>query len=170
MLEILGSYGFLDEIDMLCCMGSRGVKTNERSDTQFTVQRLLKAVFHDIREKFNDDIDSLDDKIAKAAACYYVAYTDGQMLSFPWLFARQLLADHPRLSDDESNEYLDRSIGQWFERLPHDQTCFIPNHRLFNCTELFDKIVQEAVRTDKEELATLAQSLIEQWIVLAVQA
>ena len=175
ILEILGSYGFLNEIDMLCCMESRGVKTSERSDTQLTIQRLLKAVFEDIREKFDDDIDSLDDKSAKAAACYYVAYTDQeskdhQMLSFPWLFARQLLADHRPSSYDESNDYLDQSIGQWFEQLPHDQRTFIPNYRQLNCMELFDEIAQEAVRTDNEQLASLAQSLIQQWIVLAAQA
>ncbi|CAF4423467.1 unnamed protein product, partial [Adineta steineri] len=44
MLEIMGAYGFSNEIDLFCCAESCNMDANERSDIQHTVQQLLNAV------------------------------------------------------------------------------------------------------------------------------
>ncbi|CAF3390268.1 unnamed protein product [Rotaria sp. Silwood1] len=72
-------------------------------------------------ENFDDDVVSFHEAKAKAAACYYVAYTDTNVkdksiLSFPWLFTSQLLADYSVVSEDEAeiNDFMDNTFNSDF--------------------------------------------------------
>jgi hypothetical protein len=179
MLEIIGSCGFSNEIDLFCCMESRNMKANERSDTQQTAKILLKAVFKHIRDEFLDDTDSLYEVKAKAAACYYVAYNDQGpkdkcMLSFPWLFAEQLLSGYPiNLDDEETDDLMETPINSdldIYHRLNQEIPSIInlfPNYDQFTFQELLDKCFEKGCATNNGQMVDLAEKLIEQLIEIA---
>ena len=172
MLEIIGSYGFSNEIDLFCCVESRNMNANERSDTQQTVQKLVRAVFQHIRNQFRDGYPSVFELKAKAGACYYVAYTDEgpkdkRMLSFPWLFASQLLADHPIIFDDEeANDFMESTLStdcpiyQW-----------LLQQNLFSYDESPNQILetwfQNACDTEDEQWINIAEMFIKELIKFA---
>jgi hypothetical protein len=176
MSEIIGSYGFSNEIDLFCCVESRNMTANERSDTQQTAQELLRKVFQHIRNQFRDNNPSFSK--AKAAACYYVAYTDEsakdkRMLSFPWLFASQLLANCPSVSEDEeTNDFMESSLStdspihHWliqqdkfiFNLLSNDDDDDL------SLIEILESCFQIGCETEHEQWINLAEMLIEQLI------
>jgi hypothetical protein len=176
MLEIMGSYGFSNEIDLFCCAESCNMNANERSDIQQTAQKLLKEVFKHIRQQFIDDNQSFFEAKSKAAACYYVAYTDKsskdkRMLSFPWLFASQLLADYPVISEnEEANDYMEKplnsrsSIYKWLKREARFMLNLLRNKDHFTFMKLFDICFQNACRIKNEQMINLAEMLIERLI------
>ena len=179
MLEIIGSYGFSNEIDLFCCVESCNMKANERSDIQHTVQELLKAVFKDIRTRFHDDTMSFHEAKAKAAACYYVTYTDEseknkRMLSFPWLFTSQLLSDYSINSEDEeTNDFInstldsDSDIYQWLELQAPSLFNLLPNEDHFTLMELFEVCFQKACDANDERIINHIEMLLEQLIKIA---
>lgn len=174
LLEIIGSYGFSNEVDLFCCIDSCNMKANERSDIQQTARTLLKAVFQAIKQKFDDNIDSNHDAKAKASACYYVAYTDKsgkdkQMLSFPWLFASKLLADVDVVSIDEKTS----AIMEHRPQLNPDLYCYLidqcpflvnllANNFEINLKEIFQICLQNACSMQDESWISNAELLIEQ--------
>lgn len=176
MFEIIGSYGFSNEIDLFCCAESTNMNVNERSDIQQTAQKFLKEVFKHIRKEFFDDNhQSYSETQAKAAACYYIAYTDNspkdkRMLSFPWLFTSQLLADYSIISEDDFMEHtfnFDRDINQYLKR----QVPLILNQIRINepctATELFEICFQNACVTQNEKIINLIELLMERLIELS---
>jgi hypothetical protein len=175
MLEIIGSYGFSNEIDLFCCVESRNMKANERSDIQQTAQELLKAVFKDIQTKFHDSTDSDDEARAKAAACYYVAYADKGpkdkcMLSFPWLFASQLLANCFISSEDDFMENIlnsDSEIYKWLQQQAPSILNLIPDKDHFNYMELLEICFQRACDFNDEQMVNQAEILIDKLIKIA---
>jgi hypothetical protein len=171
MLEIIGSYGFSNEIDLFCCVESRNVNANERSDTQQTAKKLLNEVFQHIRKQFLDDNSSFFEAKAKAAG-YYVAYTDEiakdkRMLSFPWLFASQLLA---HFEDEETNDFMESSLStnspiyHWLNQ--QDPFIFnLPsNDDDLTLTEILEFYFQAEGETTNEQSINLAEMLIEQLV------
>jgi hypothetical protein len=179
MLEIIGSYGFSNEIDLFCCVESCNMKANERSDIQHTAQELLKAVFRDIRSKFREDTMSFHEVKAKAAACYYVAYTDEsgkdkRMLSFPWLFASQLLSAYSRMSEEEeANEFIgstldsQSNIYQWLELQVPSLINLLPDEDNFTLMELFEVSFQKACDSNDEQMINHIETLLEKLIEIA---
>ena len=179
MLEIIGSYGFSNEIDLFCCVESCNMKANERSDIQHTVQEFLKAVFRDIRNRFHEDTMSFHQAKAKAAACYYVAYTDESgknkcMLSFPWLFTSQLLSNYSINSEDEEeNDFInstldsDSDIYQWLELQAPSLLNLLPNEDDLTLMELFEICFQKACDNNDERMINYIAMLIEQLIEIA---
>ena len=169
MLEIIGSYGFSNEIDLFCCVESRNMKANERSDIQQTSKELLKAVFKDIRKKFYQNTVSDDQAKAKAAACYYVAYSDQgpkdkRMLSFPWLFAPQLLEDYDSISDEDFMEKKwnsDSPVYNWLQQKTPSILNILPHDENFNFTDLFEICFQKACATNDEQLVNQIEMVIE---------
>ncbi|CAF3194281.1 unnamed protein product [Rotaria sp. Silwood2] len=174
MLEIIGSYGFSNEIDLFCCIDSHNMKANERSDIQQTAKELLKAVFQIIQQKFRDDVVSFHKAKAKAAACYYVAYTDTHakdkcMLSFPWLFASQLLAGYPIFSEDEqeTNDFIentfdsDSNLYHYLKQQLPSLINLLPNENQFTFMELLEICFQNACATNNEQMIDHAEILIE---------
>ncbi|CAF1268570.1 unnamed protein product [Adineta steineri] len=171
ILEIMGAYGFSNEIDLFCCAESCDMDANERSDIQHTVQQLLKAVFHDIRYIFFNDAMSASEEKAKAAACYCVAYTDDndtdeRMLSFPWLFASQLLPDCPNNLEDEDEPILDynSTIANWLKLYIPSLLNLIPNKDDLTFTEILEICFQKACDDRDEKMIDHAEKLIEQLI------
>jgi len=179
MLEIIGSYGFSNEIDLFCCIESRNMNANERSDIQQTAGKLLKEIFKHIRNQFRANYHSLFDAKAKAAACYYVAYTDKspkdkRMLSFPWIFASQLLADDAIiLEDEETNDFMentlnsDSDIYHWLEQQAPSILNLLPNNNSFTFMELLEICFENAYETQNEEIINLTEMLIEQLIEIS---
>jgi hypothetical protein len=179
MSEIISSYGFSNEIDLFCCVESRNVNANERGDTQQTAQKLLRDVSQHIRNRFRDDNPSFFEKKAKAAACYYVAYTDEspkekRMLSFPWLFASQLLADYPIISeDDETNDFMESTLSSdcpiyhWL--IEQDPFIFnpLPDDVDSSLTEILEVFFQIACESEHEQWINLAEMLIQELIKFA---
>ncbi|CAF0817509.1 unnamed protein product [Rotaria sordida] len=174
MLEIIGSYGFSNEIDLFCCIDSHNMKANERSDIQQTAQELLRAVFQNIQKNFHDDLVSLHQAKAKAAACYYVAYTDTNdkdksMLSFPWLFASQLLADYSVISEDEqqTNDFMENTfisdsiLNDYLKQQLPSLINLLPNDNQFTFMELLEICFQNACVTNNEKMINHAEILIE---------
>ncbi|CAF3700922.1 unnamed protein product [Rotaria sordida] len=174
MLEIIGSYGFSNEIDLFCCIDSHNMKANERSDIQQTAQELLRAVFQNIQKNFHDDLVSLHQAKAKAAACYYVAYTDTNdkdksMLSFPWLFASQLLADYSVISEDEqqTNDFMENTfisdsiLNDYLKQQLPSLINLLPNDNQFTFMELLEICFQNACATNNEQMINHAEMLIE---------
>ncbi|CAF1110160.1 unnamed protein product [Adineta steineri] len=171
MLEIMGAYGFSNEIDLFCCAESCNMDANERSDIQHTVQQLLKAVFCDIRNIFFNDAMSASEAKAKAAACYCVAYTDDndtdeRMLSFPWLFASQLLPDCPNNLEDEDEPILDynSTIANWLKLYIPSLLNLIPNKDDLTFTEILEILFQKACDNRDKKMIDHAEKLIEQLI------
>lgn len=176
MLEIIGSYGFSNEIDLFCCVESMNMNANERSDIQQTAQMLLKEVFRHIRKEFLFNNQSHFEGQAKAAACYFVAYTDTstkdkRMLSFPWLFPSQLLANYPPISDDEeTNDFLNTifnfnpDLYQWLDReapiisrqVQRKVPCTIP--------ELFEICFENIYQSQNNKAIEFIEMLIEKLI------
>ncbi|CAM4931896.1 unnamed protein product [Rotaria socialis] len=170
MFEIIGSYGFSNEIDLFCCIDSCEMKANERSDIQQTAQKLLKAVFRDIRQSFFDDIDPFQNSKAKASACYYVAYTDKsskeqRMLSFPWLFASQLLANDTSMLENpfSLDSYWQCCLKKQFPSIRNLR----PNDNQFMFMELFDMYSKNASNTNDEQMINNAEILIKHLITAA---
>lgn len=173
MSEIIGSYGFSNEIDLLCCMDSCDVKGNERNDTQQTAKLLLKAVFNSIRERFQIDITSPKEAKARAAACYYVAYTDKTledkcMLSFPWLFASQLLVD------EEFDGYIEQdtfnSSLNTYSRLPQQLSSAIyllPTNNHHIVEELLKVCFQKNYTRNNARMIQYAENLFDQLMEIA---
>ena len=134
------------------------MNASERGDTQQTAQQLLKAVFRHIRNQFRANNPTLAEAKAKAAACYYVAYTDDhakdqRKLSFPWLFASQLLADYPTISDDgDTDDYMCSPLSGDEEFTP---------------TEILDFYFQNACETEHELWINRAEMLIEKLILFS---
>lgn len=172
VLEILGSFGFANEIDLFCCAESRSMNTSERGDTLHTVQYLLKAVFQKIREEFHDDTDSFQDMKAKAAACYFVAYTDQcksekRMLSFPWLFASTLLADCPVSSADARASDWNSKMKRKLRKLRTKIYRLLPAPGQLDPVALVTKCFQRACQTQNNHLVLLGEQLLVDWIDLA---
>ncbi|CAF4562200.1 unnamed protein product [Rotaria sp. Silwood1] len=180
MLEIIGSYGFANEIDLFCCIDSRNMKANERSDIQLTAKELLRAVFQNIQKNFGDDVVSFREAKAKAAACYYVAYTDTNvkdkcMLSFPWLFTSQLLADYSVVSEDEAeiNDFMDNTFNSDFnlyhyikQQLP-SLLNLLSNDNQFTSMELLETCFQNVCATNNEQMIEHIEMLLERLITIA---
>ncbi|CAF3318159.1 unnamed protein product [Rotaria sp. Silwood2] len=150
------------------------MKANERSDIQQTAKELLKAVFQIIQQKFRDDVVSFHKAKAKAAACYYVAYTDTHakdkcMLSFPWLFASQLLAGYPIFSEDEqeTNDFIentfdsDSNLYHYLKQQLPSLINLLPNENQFTFMELLEICFQNACATNNEQMIDHAEILIE---------
>jgi RNA-dependent RNA polymerase len=175
MLEIIGSYGFSNEIDLFCCVESRNMKANERSDVQQTSKELLKAVFKDIRKKFYQDTVSNDQTKAKAAALYYVAYNDQgpkdkRMLSFPWLFASKLLEDYDSILDDDFMKKKLNSDSPLYNRLQQQTPSILnilPDDDNFNFKNLFEICFQTACATNDEQMVNQVEMVIEELIKIA---
>ncbi|CAF1322201.1 unnamed protein product [Rotaria sp. Silwood1] len=178
MLEVIGSYGFSNEIDLFCCIESCNMKANERSDIQQTAQQLLKAIFQNIRKSFNNDLISYHKVKAKAAACYYVAYTDKsgkdkRMLSFPLLFAAPLLVNYSAASEDkETNDFM-KSMFDSNSKLYHylkkqlpSLMNLLPNGKPFTCIKLLEICFESACASNDEQMINCAQTLIE--ILIAI--
>ena len=176
MWEIISSYGFTNEIDLFCCVESRSVNSSDRSDIQQTVQPLLRAVFQHIRSEFRENVRTLMEAKSKAAACYYVAYHDTssknkQMLSFPWLFTSQLLANCPMISEDEeATDYMETKIDShsplynWLKQ--NDRFIFhlLQSYDDWSLTDVFEYYFQLACDNQNEQKINLGEMLIEQLI------
>ncbi|CAF2347051.1 unnamed protein product [Rotaria sp. Silwood2] len=179
MLEIIGSYGFSNEIDLFCCMDSRNMRANERSDIQQTAQQLLKAIFQNIRKSFHYDLVSYHKVKAKAAACYYVAYTDKsaiekRMLSFPWLFAAPLLVNYSiALEDEETNDFIKYAFdsnSNLYDCLKQQLFSIInllPNDKQFTFMELLEKSFENSCTKNNEQMINFAETLIGLLIAIA---
>ena len=174
MWEIISSYGFTNEIDLFCCMESRRMNANERSDTQQTIQVLLREVFGYIRRQFHENVQSFAESKSKAAACYYVAYTDTsaknkQMLSFPWLFASQLLPH----CDVEMNDYMQEEIDdhsplyQWLQREDPLVLGDFLDRYVLTLTDVFELYFKLACDQKDGQMITLAEGLIKQLIAVS---
>ena len=173
VLEILGSFGFANEIDLFCCTESRSMNTSERGDTLYTVQYLLKAVFRYIREEFHDDTDSFQDKKAKAAACYFVAYTDqckgdSRMLSFPWLFASTLLTDCPVSSADARASDWNSKMKRKLKKHSRTINRLLPARGQPDPMALVTRCFEKACQTHDKHLVLLGEQLLVYWIELAM--
>jgi hypothetical protein len=176
MLEIMGSSGFSNEIDLFCCVESCNMNANERSDIQQTAQKLLKEVFKHIRQQFFDDNQSFFEAKSKAAACYYVAYTDKsskdkRMLSFPWLFSSELLFDYQVISEnEEANDYMEKPLNSysniyyWLKQKPRFMVNLLRIKGHFTFMKLFDIWFQKACHAKDEKMINLAETLIERLI------
>ncbi|CAF0867516.1 unnamed protein product [Adineta ricciae] len=173
MFEIIRSYGFSNEIDLFCCMESRNVGANERSDVQYTAQELLKAVFADIRRRFLEDTRSPRELKAKASACYYVAYNDcseeeERMLSFPWLFASQLLSDYSADSPEENiSTVFNSNISHWWKSEAPRILKIFPKNEVFSCVKMLQVCLEKASTLHDEQLINYAEQLLEQIIITA---
>ena len=173
--EILGSFGFANEVDLFCCAESRSMNTSERGDTLYTVQFLLKAVFRYIRSEFSDDSDSFRDKKAKAAACYVVAYTDQgapekRMLSFPWLFASTLLADYPVSLADEIAFDSDSKVNEKLRKHSSTIKRLLPEHQQLGVLVLVTECFERACRAHDEELIEHGELLLAEWIKVVLES
>ncbi|CAF3629209.1 unnamed protein product [Rotaria sp. Silwood1] len=178
MLEIIGSYGFSNEIDLFCCIESRNMKANERSDIQQTAQQLLKAIFQNIRKSFNNDLITYHKVKAKAAACYYVAYTDTsgkdkRMLSFPWLFAAPLLVDYSIASEDkETNDFMEymfnsnSKLYHYLKKQLPSMMNLLPNGKQFTFMKILEICFESACATNNEQMINYAETLIEMLIAI----
>ncbi|CAF4208862.1 unnamed protein product, partial [Adineta steineri] len=133
--------------------------------------QLVKAVFQDIRNIFFNDAISASEEKAKAAACYYVAYTDenptdDRMLSFPWLFASQLLPDCPNNLEDEDELILgyNLKIFNWLKLHIPSLLNLIPNKDDFTFTKILEICFEKACDNQNEKMIDHAEKLIEQLI------
>lgn len=116
LLNIMYAYHFVSDIDLICrfdsqqqqCM-SKHIDVADSAQVELkTLMDRIKTLFYaefNIREEKqrgnihlnNGEIPYLDEKLAKASACYVVCYQYEQaqhpkrILSFPWLFSRLLL-------------------------------------------------------------------------------
>ena len=120
LLNIMFAYHFVSDIDLICRYDSQQRQCmSKHMDVADSAQVELKVLMNRIRTLFyaefnvrevensmNDmessmkkdgEVAYLDDKLAKASACYIVCYQYEQaqhpkrILSFPWLFSRLLL-------------------------------------------------------------------------------
>ncbi|UJR10507.1 hypothetical protein I4U23_014710 [Adineta vaga] len=173
MMEIIRSYGFSNEIDLFCCIESHNMKANERSDIQYTAQELLKAVFGDIRKQFLKDTSSFHEKKAKASACYFVAYNDhdtkdGRMLSFPWLFASQLLSDYSIDPEDEEMNMviINKAMHTWLKSQAPSLLDVLPKEDSFSCMEILDIFFDKIFANDDDQMVDHAETLLKRMILL----
>lgn len=112
ILNIMLAYHFVSDIDLICRFDSQQQQcTSKHIDVADSAQVEFKALMERIRSLFyaefhareygqgmrDDDVVYLDEKLAKASACYVVCYQYEQaqhpkrVLSFPWLFSRLLV-------------------------------------------------------------------------------
>ena len=116
ILNIMLAYHFVSDIDLICRFDSQQQQCmSKHIDVADSAQVELKALMERIKSLFyvefntredgemiadgkrEGDVVYLDEKLAKASACYVVCYQYEQaqhpkrVLSFPWLFSRLLL-------------------------------------------------------------------------------
>ncbi|CAF0730149.1 unnamed protein product [Adineta steineri] len=117
LLNIMFAYHFVSDIDLICRFDSQQQQCmSKHIDVADSAQVELKALMDRIKTLFyaefnvreetergrlnmkrNGEISYLDEKLAKASACYVVCYQYEQaqhpkrILSFPWLFSRLLV-------------------------------------------------------------------------------
>ncbi|CAF0959316.1 unnamed protein product [Adineta ricciae] len=117
ILNIMFAYHFVSDIDLICRFDSQQQQCmSKHIDVADSAQVELKALMDRIKNLFYSEFNAreqierrqnfnrrenetayLDDKLAKASACYVVCYQYEQaqhpkrILSFPWLFSRLLL-------------------------------------------------------------------------------